>query len=281
MRLTPKRVLVFSLLGLAVLLAISLYIQRGYTLEQQLSLWLIIAEVVGWGALVLVDVVRYFLERSERENERDRQKMEFERRKPHFVVKPLDLESYEEVKQVIVYFDFAPDVKDKISQARFYFLNISNIGEDTAEEVKPVVHFPEKWPNRKMRLIMIYSQGKPFLTFKWPGKTLQEFEAHPERYSSSVLWDEGQHEKSVSLYGQGLPQDFALFFTLEKEPEGLKLCSYHNLGLKFPFHGPVELYIEAKGMPLKYITTYQIDAESWDAFTVKDIGSTIPAVPQS
>jgi hypothetical protein len=132
-----------------------------------------------------------------------------------------------------------------------------------AEHVVPLVRVPEAWPNL-LALVPLRSPGKPWMTIQWPKQFADAWGPNTDRFATGVVEEVNEAHSYLELYGKGVPQTFAVFFTVEDTRFlYFPTRTHHSLTLPATFH--IELYLEVKDLPLLPIETYQLSIDRWDA----------------
>lgn len=208
-----------------------------------------------WRGRYIGRAIPFFIERYEQET-----------RKARLVVTPIPLLPYERITQIRV--QVSPE-RSVTEDARFFFLQVKNTGEKTAEDVVPLLAVPQVWSSLT-RLVIVRPTGDPFMSVEW-SRTTDEFEHRPDRFAIAVIYDKNTLREPISLYGDGLACGFALFFTVKGSP-GVYFPAEVPHGLAMPCHFRATLYFQAKDLPLfRNVAAYEVEASDWNSVKVTEI----------
>jgi hypothetical protein len=196
--------------------------------------------------------------------------------KPKLVVGVPAQLPYERITEVHVNVDGSL-VKE---QVRFRFVAVKNLGEKTAEDVIPYLRVHRRWLNGQWvpgstglsRLVIIAPTGKPWLPVKWSGKrlTTDDFNLDRNNFATAILCDGLMSTlEPVSLYAQGVPLAFALFFTVKDGGLYLPTTTFEAFPLPCKFQ--IMLHFQPKDLPEVRAALYEVNAASWDSFQVTRI----------
>jgi hypothetical protein len=245
MRPTQTIALVVAAIGVVLFIPVYL-VSPAFNLETLSAFYL--------GGFIFVEVFIFAWERWREETS-----------KPRLVVEPMTQLPYENVTQIRVRLPEHVATED----ARFFFLQVKNIGEKTAEDVIPLLAVPPLWSSLT-KLAIVPPTGDPWMSVEWKGTT-DEFDRYPERYARAVIYDKNTLREPVSLYGGGLACGFALFFTVKDCP-GVYFPSETSHAIRFPCKFQAVLYFQAKDLPLfPKVAAYEIEASDWNSIEVTEV----------
>jgi len=194
-----------------------------------------------------------------------------ERNQPKLTVVPEPQTPEQEVKEIHVRLRGGDTERH---EARFYFVRISNMGRATAEDVE-AFYAPRGYP---FLLVPMPIAGKAAVTVD-SKSTLREFERKYEKYGShafvgALIKDEGEKfRRTVTVHPKSELNPgptFALFFTLKDYPQ---LCIPSPTLIYRGFERPVliDVFLEAKKVPLFHAARYELTVKNWKEFEVREV----------
>lgn len=158
-------------------------------------------------------------------------------------------------------------------EAHFYYVTVWNRGRKTAKNVVPHVTLSNPaW--RKvglMPLLIISRPAFPIYLIDQTG-TIDD-KTDPDRFADALVRTESLRKDAISLYGEGLPETFILFFTVK----GSKVLWVPTTGPGCAFaicpeQFNLALYLQGRDMPAKRVGSYFIHARDWDEVRVLERG---------
>jgi hypothetical protein len=257
---TLKRKVAGHAVALLAVLASAVSLQQGWIAVTDISAALAFTLIGTAGAALYwawrPEITRWFAERNQ----------------PRLTIEPTKLKDDEKIKEIELIFR---DGKMRRHDARFCYLTIRNTGSRSAEV--------SAWYNFHQQMIFIPLRSKP--TFRANCRDDSEgFQGQigtfgvEEAFAIALLNDErwtGRYHITVDPGPAG--EAFVLFFTLKDFrvmtiPSGSRL--YPNANQGFPCKLTISICVQGKDMPDYYVATFEVKAETWTDFKIKQIGQT-------
>jgi hypothetical protein len=157
---------------------------------------------------------------------------------------------------------------ERVSEdARFFYASVMNEGGHTLEDAFPLVQLPEITGSHMIPLVMIPLIGEPQVEVTWDGRP--DAFSISDRFLAAIIRDEQVTLQRTSLYGGGAPQIFCIFFA-DRESGRLHLPTATRFSVKLPNKFHIELSIQAKDLPVEKLSTYEVDARSWNEIEIRE-----------
>ncbi len=154
-------------------------------------------------------------------------------------------------------------------EAMFHFVSVRNTSAKIAEQLMPVIGIRERTADTKLPVSIIQPTGNS-ITVAWKGAA-DEFNAlGPEGFAIALMQDGSVRRDSFSLYGKGLPQEFALLFTV-KGATKIYIPSENISAVEMPTSFQIRLFFQGKNLPLTLLQVFEVDAKSWDSVSLKQL----------
>jgi hypothetical protein len=187
--------------------------------------------------------------------------------KPELITERVKITPQEEPCLLRVVFD---NQNWKDQDIRFFFTVVRNIGEIPAENIQLFLSLPEIRSALVGPLVQIGPSGVPILAVQW-GSQIADFQANPHRYARALIFPKTERITSIpSLEPKGIGKTFALFFTVKESNTvyfPVKMDVYLAIPCKFLIH----LLLQAKGMPLLYVKSYDVNVQAWNRLQVTEL----------
>lgn len=152
----------------------------------------------------------------------------------------------------------------QVKQAACFFeISVRNVGVRTAEKVVPIVMIP-KLLTLGVSLIFVSRPPSERTTIKGPW-SVKDFKG--DNVASAII--DNVAIKQVDLYGGGVGQRFALFFTLSDSDKVYFPCE-SKTSLRLPARFYLTLSFQAKDMPLCHSSVYEVDAKAWNDVSITE-----------
>jgi hypothetical protein len=143
----------------------------------------------------------------------------------------------------------------------FFEVSLRNTGVKTAEKIVPIVAIPAIG-TLGVPLIFVSRPPLPHTEINTPW-SVKDF--NEDYVASGIVEHVGIRQ--VDLYGGGVGQTFALFFTLSNADKIYLPCE-SKVGLRLPAKFQIALSFQAKDMPLVHYGVFQVDAKAWNDVTI-------------
>ncbi len=143
-----------------------------------------------------------------------------------------------------------------------------NGGVNTAEKVVPIVMIPNLLA-LGVGLVFVSRPPLQQTAIKGPW-SVKDFKG--DNVASAII--DHVAIKRVDLYGGGIGQRFALFFTLS-DSDRLYLPCIDKTSLRLPAKFYLTLSFQAKDMPLYHAGVYEVDAKTWNNIKITAFSSDV------
>jgi hypothetical protein len=149
--------------------------------------------------------------------------------------------------------------------ARFFYITVEHIRGQAAQDLTPFLR--ERYP-----MILVPEMGKTVMAID-DDRTAEEFDEQvrnigQEAFILAILHDRKKVKEYVDLRPENPPARFALFFTVEGFPQ-VCIPGFTHIYRFMPCTFEIDLRFVAKNLPLSPAAIFDVSAEAWDSFKVK------------
>lgn len=150
--------------------------------------------------------------------------------------------------------------------AYFFEVSVCNVGVRTAEKVVPIVLIPDKLASGVgLFFLSRPPQQQTTIRANWFEKDFTV-----DNIASAMI--DIVAIKQLDLYGGGVGQQFALFFTLNDSDKIYFPCQT-KMSLRLPQKFALLLSFQGKDMPIHHSKIYEVDAKAWDDVSITELSS--------
>lgn len=157
-----------------------------------------------------------------------------------------------------------------VKRGKFQFLSVSIPSSSrTIEHIVPHIKLGIPNMDKLLPLKFIERPGKPWVSVGWPGVP-EEFMPERDGFASALIHNKDRKPVDMTLYGGGKAEEFLLLFSVE-DRESIYFATESHIAVKIPRKFQLELYIQAKDLPLVKASTFEVSASTWNNFNVTQL----------
>lgn len=153
-----------------------------------------------------------------------------------------------------------PDGQTRKSEGYFWYLSLTNIGEEAANGVMPLVNVSGEFAGIiQLSIIGIHYKNEISVKSKLSSEA---FDSKRERYALALLSDADIAKASLNVDGLG-EGAFVLCFAMKYENQLCVPFAKSPIVLNFPVDVVLTVYSRAVGLPRLYLGTYTCRGNNW------------------
>jgi hypothetical protein len=159
------------------------------------------------------------------------------------------------------------DGQTRKSESAFWYLRLTNTGEEDANEVTPLVNVSGEFAGI-MQISIIGVHYKDEITVK-SKLTSEAFDPRRGRFARALVADAEAAKPSLRVDGLA-SSAFLLCFAMKYENQ-LSIPFDSPIVLDFPVHVVLTVYWKAHGLPRRYLGSYTCHGSNWSDCTVEPV----------